>query len=205
MADKFCNFIKKLSLEFGNLPEEFDYDNPPLILIDAVLSINRRYREFVVPRIELMKGENIKTLEELRRKIDDLGKDGFCELWNYNHPDRVRMLSDLTDKFLKIKKEFRLSDDLQVLHKWGKQSKVSDSHDFNIRGIGFTTFQYLRLLCKADTTKPDRHILRAVKEGIGQNVPELEAVDIIEKAAKKLNIPVRQLDYALWKHYSGNI
>jgi len=205
MIDKFCNFVKKLSLEFGNLPEEFNYDNPVLILVDAVLSINRRYNEFVVPRIELMRGENIKTLEELKQKIEDLDKDGFCKFWNYNHPDRVRMLSDLTDKFLRIKKEFKLSDDLQVLHKWGEQSKVSDFQDFNIRGIGFTTFQYLRLLCKADTTKPDRHVLRAIKDGIGQDLFGTEAVCIIEKAAKKLNIPVRQLDYALWKHYSENI
>lgn len=202
MIDKFCKFIKELSLNFGDLPPEFDYENPVLILVDAVLSINRRYKEFVVPRVELIKKENINTLEELVQKIKELGEDGFCKLWNYNHSDRVRMLKELTELFLEIKKELGINNDLDVLHKWGEQSTTNDFKNFNIRGIGFTTFQYIRLLCKANTTKPDRHILRAIKDGIGQDLFGAEAVCIIEKASEKLNVSVRQLDYELWKHYS---
>lgn len=202
LVDNFANYVKSLNLDFNQTPGEFDYDNPVLILVDAVLSMNRRYDSFVVPRVELMRKSGIKTLEQALQVIEDKGTDGFCKIWNYKHPERVEILKRLINKYLQVKKNLKIDDGLMVLKEWAKKSTVSDYKNFNIKGIGFVTYQYLRLMCGADTTKPDVHLKRAVKEGTGRNLSETEVVQVVEQTAKKFNVKARQLDYALWSYYS---
>lgn len=202
LVEEFCRSIEKLPLDFNQEPGEFVYESAVLILVDAVLSINRRYDSFVVPRVGLVRKRGIKTLEELKAKIKNDGVKKFCEVWDYNHPERVRILERLIEKFLKTKEELGVSGDLEALHKWGKQSRIEDFKHFDVKGIGFTTFQYLRMMCGADTTKPDVHLKRAVRGRIGVTLSEPKIVRIIEAAAKRLKIPTRRLDYALWAYYS---
>lgn len=205
LADDFGNYVLSLNLDFSQKPGEFDYDNPILILVDAVLSMNRKYDSFVVPRVELIRKSGIKTLEEVLIIIENKGINGFCEIWNYNHPERVEILKRLANKFLQIKTELKVTDDLATLKEWAKQSSATNYPKFGVRGIGFVTYQYLRLMCGADTTKPDVHLKRAVKEGTGQKLPEAKVVQIVELTAKKINVKARQLDYALWRYYSKRI
>ncbi len=200
--DSFISYVKSLSLDFKQTPGEFDYDNPVLILVDAVLSMNRKYDSFVVPRVELIRKSGIKTLEQALQIIEDGGVKGFCGIWNYNHPARVEILKRLINKCIEIKKKLKIDDGLTALQVWGKQSTVRDYKNFNVKGFGFTTFQYLRLMCGADTTKPDIHLKRAVKDGTGENLNLEEVVQIVEETAKKLDVKARQLDYALWRYYS---
>jgi len=202
LVDDFINYVRSLNLDFSQKPGEFDYDNPILILVDAVLSMNRKYDSFVVPRVKLIRKSGIKTLEEVLKAIEDKGINGFCIVWNYNHPERVEILKRLANKFLQIKKELKVSNDLLVLKEWAKQSTAIDYPKFGVKGIGFVTYQYLRLMCGADTTKPDVHLKRAVKEGVGKKLPEAEVVQLVEQSAKRMNVKARQLDYALWRYYS---
>lgn len=52
---RFISHLSSLNLQLEAKPEEHEYRNAVLIVCDAALSINRRYKEFVVPRIELIK------------------------------------------------------------------------------------------------------------------------------------------------------
>lgn len=201
--DEFINYVRSLNLDFNQKPGEFDYDNPVLILVDAVLSMNRKYDSFVVPRVKLIRRSGIKTLEGVLEAIEDKGISGFCKVWNYNHPERVEILKRLANKFLRIKKELKISNDLSALKEWAKQSTVIDYPKFGVKGIGFVTYQYLRLMCGADTTKPDVHLKKAVKEGTGRKLSEAEVVQLVEQSAKRMNVKARQLDYALWRYYSN--
>lgn len=200
--ETFVKYIEKLHLNLEQQTEELDYKNAVLILVDAVLSMNRKYDSFVVPRIKLIKETGIATLEDLKEKIQDESVEGFCKVWRYNHISRVIILESLVDKFLKIKKNLDASNDLEALHLWGKNSSVADFKNFNVSGIGFTTFQYIRLMCGADTIKPDIYLKRSVKGAIGRTASETEIVQIVEGAAKQLGTSARQLDYAIWKYYS---
>lgn len=200
LIDVFVNHINSLELSFNNIPEEFSYDNPVLILVDAVLSINRNYNSFVKPRIELIKKSGISTLKEFLEKI----KNGeFNKIWNYDHPERMETLKKLTERFLWSKKYLNVKSDLEVLKSWARKSTVNDYQRFKVRGIGFTTYQYLRLLCGVDTTKPDIWLKRAVKEGTGKNLSEVNIVWLVEETAKRLKLEARRLDYALWNFYSS--
>ena len=201
-ADKFIRFIEPLNLDFGHTPVEFKYDNPTLILVDAVLSINRHYQNFVVPRVDLIRQSGIETLEEIIFGIDTLGVDEFCNLWHYRHPQRVEILRDLASKFLTVKEDFGINGTLAAMQHWGKQSTVDEFDRFNVRGIGFTTFQYLRIMCGSDTVKPDIHITRAVYQALEKKCNLKSVVEIVETSARRINVSARQLDYALWSYYS---
>lgn len=202
LADSFLRYVNSLNLDFDQTPSEFNYDNPVLILVDAVLSMNRKYDSFVVPRVELIRKSGIRTLEQASQIIENEGIKGFCKIWNYNHPERVEILKRLINKCLEIKKGLKINDGLMALQIWARQSTVRDYKKFNVKGFGFTTFQYLRLMCGADTTKPDIHLKRAVKDGTGENLNLEEVVQIVEETARRLNVKARQLDYALWHYYS---
>ena len=199
----FEKFIRSLSLDFTRRPKEFGYRNPALILADAVLSINRNYKYFVMPRITLLEQSNISSFENLIAKIEKIGADGFCELWRYNHKSRVELLHILATRFMIIRKDMKARTDLNALHQWGKITQPGDFRDFNVPGIGFTTFQYLRMMCGANTVKPDVHISKAILLGTGERLSAIDKVNLVEQTAVSMGIQAQDLDYALWHFYSN--
>lgn len=198
----FLEFIKILPIDLNQIVPEFNYDNPVLILADAVLSMNRKYEAFVIPRIRHLEKANITTLNQLDALITQRGIEAFAQVWNYNDPRRVEILQHLAEKFLQIKVAYRLDNDLEALRRWGKEAKPEEWESFGVKGIAFTTYQYLRILCGANTVKPDIHIKRAFVEAVGKSLPLEEIVKVVEETAKQMNIPAQQLDYALWSYYS---
>lgn len=198
----FSDFIKTLPLDLDQKVSEFNYTNPVLILADAVLSMNRKYEGFVVPRIKHIEKSNIHSLNQLNVIITQNGIEAFAQVWNYNDPRRVEILQNLAQKFLYLKEQYGLTDDLETLHRWGKEAKPQEWTTFGVKGIAFITYQYLRILCGANTIKPDIHIKRAFIEAIGKSRPLEEIVEVIEETAKQMNIQAKHLDYALWSYYS---
>ena len=202
-TNNFVKYVNSLTLDFNQTPEEFDYDNPVLILVDAVLSMNRRYDSFAKPRVEIIRKTSIKTLKQLLQAIKNKGIAGFGAIWHYNHPERVEILKSLTNKFMQIQKELQIDNELEAMKVWAKKSTINDYLSFNVKGIGFVTYQYLRFMCGADTAIPTVHLKRAVKDGTDGKLSDGETVKVVEETAKKLKIKARQLDYSLWKYYSG--
>lgn len=198
----FLNFIKTLPLDLDQKVTEFNYANPVLILADAVLSMNRKYEAFVVPRIKNLEKSNITSLNQLNTIITQNGIEAFTQVWNYNDPKRVEILQSLTQKFLQLKEQYGLSDDLETLHRWGKEAKPEEWIKFGVKGIAFTTYQYLRILSGANTIKPDIHIKRVFVDAVGKSKPLEEIVEVVEVTATRMNIQAKQLDYALWSYYS---
>lgn len=196
------NYILSIPLDFDHTIDEYEYDNPVLTLIDAVLSINRKYDSFVKPRIEIIRDSNIASFDLLSRELEK-GDKYFMSLWNYNHLQRVELLRNLLQYFINYKDKNNIKDDLETLSKWGKESSVEKYKDWNIKGIAFTTYQYLRMLCGADTVKPDIHILRMVEKGIGRKLSPKDSVKIIEEISEDINIKARDLDHSIWLYSSS--
>jgi hypothetical protein len=205
-VDKVVAHIRALGLSFTlDPPPEHSYTSAALILCDAVLSANRRYNEFVKPRLERLKQQGIehKSLSELLDTIDKHGVSSFTRVWNYNDLGRVERLKDLAIRFLELKKSYGLTNDFETLSKWGKIATLEDFESFGVPGIGLATFQYLRILCGAETVKPDVHLRQAVADTLNHKVwNDKKVVALIEAAALLLNVPARRLEYAIWDHYS---
>ena len=75
-------FVRTLPLELDRVPSEFGYTNPVLILADTVLSINRKYDLFVVPRVRLLEKRGLHSLDQLDRLIREGGVEAFSNVWN---------------------------------------------------------------------------------------------------------------------------
>lgn len=55
------------------------------------------------------------------------------------------------------------------------------------------------MLFGAQTTKPDVHIVRFVSEIVGRKVSDVQALYLLERAAVRTGLPVRDLDVAIWE------
>lgn len=178
-----------------------NYENAVLVCLDSVLSINRKYYNFVVPRITYFQNKypNIIRLKDLIELIDAVGINGFKECWNYNHPDRVKILHNLCNRLIEISNLYEGRNELLSLRKWASQSSVSDYNDFNVAGIGFTTFQYIRMLLGANTVKPDVHIKNKISEIIGRKVNDKYAVELFEKACDELKLDITDFEHYIWQ------
>lgn len=202
--EKYAEYINSLNLVFDKEPEEYGYENPVILLMDAVLSINRQYNKFVLPRLEYFtqKFSNINTLHKLNNLIIEKGINNFEDVWNYNHPKRVEILQDLTLFFIDYKNKNSIKDDLEGMKHWAKNVDVNSKRMLPVNGIGFATSLYIRKMLGVDTVKPDIHIKKSIYEGIGKKMSEKETVLFIEKVAHKMNITATALDYAIWEYYS---
>lgn len=183
-----------------------NYENAVLVCLDAVLSINRKYYTFVVPRITYFQNKypDIMTLEDLSKLIESVGIDEFKDCWNYNHPDRVRMLYNLCNRFIEIANLYKCRNELLSLRRWASQSSIKDYNDFNVTGIGFTTFQYIRMLLGANTVKPDVHIKNKIAEIVGKKVNDKYAVELFETACNELKLNVADVEHYIWKKEAKN-
>jgi hypothetical protein len=55
------------------------------------------------------------------------------------------------------------------------------------------------MLFGAQTTKPDVHIRNFVSEVIGRKVNDQLALALLEQAAANANLPLREVDGAIWR------
>ncbi|KUK76928.1 MAG: hypothetical protein XD93_0644 [candidate division WS6 bacterium 34_10] len=200
--EELKEYLSSLPLDIRSYDDGYEYKNPVLTLVDAVLSINRNYNNFVKPRLEIIKKSGIRSFTDLERELDK-GDEYFMSFWNYRHPQRVVLLRNLLTYFRDFQQTNNIQGDVETLREWGNQSSVEKYKDWKIKGIAFTTYQYLRMLCGADTVKPDIHILRVVEEGIGRKVNPMNSVILIEHISKEMGIEARSLDHAIWQYSSS--
>jgi hypothetical protein len=196
--------IRGLKLDFGTRPREWDYESAVLILSDAILSVRRDYVSIVTPIMDRIRRHRLHeySLEQLVEIIDTRGCDHLMALWEYRDRERVIRLRDLTLKFIGLKSDMGLSDDMETLKHWAQAATVEGSKSFGVRGVGIATYQYLRILSGIDTVKPDVHLKQAVKDATDRQCSDLHVIALIEAASRRMEIPARKLEYAIWKHYS---
>ena len=175
---------------------------PAVLVIDCVLSLNRRYDTFVVPRLE-----NFMSNHPEIQRITDLAKlmasyptpHAFVQQeLDYNHEDRARILHEVVMSLCTIVQQTPTVPEEKALKQWVVQAR-SQTHRLDIKGFGVAGFQYLCMLFGADTTKPDIYIIRFISDLLNRNVSDLEARDLLEAASKRVGLSVRAVDSFIWK------
>ena len=202
--ESFSTFVKGLTLTYDHNPEEYLYHSPVLICLNAVLSINRRYQAFAAPRIRRFRDEypTVQTLGALDRLLTHVGYDGLGEVWHYRDPGRARLLQEVVRWFRNLTTSNGAQSELDAMRVWAAEFDVTESKSLPLHGIEFTTTQYLRMLIGASTTKPVRHLHRAIQQAVHRKVSDVDAVLIVERAAERLGVHAIAVDYALWKRFS---
>ena len=179
-------------------------------VIDCVLSLNRKYDAFVVPRLETFTNRHpeIQKVGELAELIDSYPTplDFSIEELNYRDENRARILREVvqfvctTVQVVRtMVQEFSAVSEEEVLKEWALGAKPHECETLGIRGFKVAGFQYLRILFGADTTKPDVHIIGFIADALNRRVSAYEALDLLEAAAPRLGLSVRAVDSAIWR------
>jgi hypothetical protein len=189
--------------------------NSALKVLECVLSLNRKYEEFVAPKLDDFKKRNpavtsLSALDSLRKLRG--GADSFFSTDLKYHDKKRAQVFELGLTYLtQVAPRFPGRNESERLYNWATSVKPTDyQHMFCVQGHGhchpkgfaIAGWQYLRMLFGADTCKPDRHILNFLKYTIGRNVNPVNAVELMEIAAPLAGLTVRDADLRVWAKYS---
>lgn len=180
------------------------WSNPPAVkVIDCVLSLNRKYDGFVVPRLRTFMNNHpdIQRVVELVNVMDSYPTPhAFVQQeLNYNHENRARVLQSVARHVYSIVEGAPIASEEAVLKQWAIQAKPQDYQMLNIKYFGIAGFQYLRMLFGADTTKPDKYIIGFVSDSLDRNVSAVESLFLLEAASKRAGLSIRAIDNFIWK------
>ena len=174
-----------------------------VLVIDCVLSLNRRYDTFVVPRLEqfMEQHPDIISVNDLRDLIAKYPTphDFMQQELNFNYEARANTLWEIVNFLFQIKRKSSHLHEDEALKQWAIKAIPEDYHALNITGFGIAGFQYLRMLFGADTSKPDIHIIRFVSNLINRIVSPIEALKLLEVSSAKLELSVRDVDTYIWE------
>lgn len=210
-TEKYKQFLIENGIYNMSYEKDVDdiYTNITHICLDLVLSINRNYYNFVVPRIKSFQNNfsDIDTLSKLAQMIDSLGEQNFCEVWNYAHLERVRILHQVCTSLGKIcseMSEYTLnSSEILLLRKWATDLDLKNNDLIKIKGIGIASVQYLRILLGIDTVKPDIHIKKSIKNIYDKNLSDTATIKFIEKVSMEMGLNTRMIDAFVWNLFSS--
>lgn len=177
---------------------------PAVLIIDCVLSLNRPYDRFVVPRLDAFeeKQPEIQRITDLAKLIAGYPTPHVFvqQELNYNHEVRANTLQDVVEFVCQIVDGTQtIKEEKEVLKQWAIQAEPQDYKSLNIRGFAIAGFQYLRMLFGADTTKPDVHIIGFLSDILNRRVSAVEALRLLEVASKSLGLSVRDVDTYIWQ------
>ena len=171
-------------------------------MLDCVLSLNRNYDRVVKPRVKEFSRNrpDIRTVAELRQIMASYANlSDFLDVeLRYKDPGRADMLQGVVDYLLDVQKDFGGSTENKRLRAWAKWARPGDFAFTGVYGFGLAGFQYLRLLLGANTAKPDKRICQFVSDSVNREVNSVEALFLLERAANRANLRLRDVDNALW-------
>lgn len=195
-----------LTRNFDKVAVRTDYGwpgNSALTVLDCVLSLNRRYDAFALPRVKAFAEHHpeVTTLVHLNAmfaKYPEIGQFSRDAL-NYNDARRERTLRGVADYLLTIGPSYAGATEWERLTAWAQSARPADSASIGVKGFGLAGFQYLRMLLGAQTTKPDVHIIRYVSEIVGRRLKDWDALLLLERASAKAGLPLREVDGEIWQ------
>lgn len=197
----------RLRSDFANLDihsSPVDTAPVPVRVIDCVLSLRRPYDKVVAPRVHafLAKRPEITTCDQLQSLIGTYPTPGDflrAEL-TMDFDQRAEILLGVVRYVIEVQRKFPGDTEEQRMRAWALHTRPGDYLMVGVKGFGIAGFQYLRLLLGADTTKPDIHIVRYVGTAIGRTVTDVQAIDLLERAAAIAGVKVRALDSTIWRN-----
>jgi len=176
--------------------------NNALNVLDCVLSLNRPYDRFVLPRVRdfASKHADVSMVSGLQQVMSLCGSpaDFLAAELRYKDARRAETLQGLVHYLIDIQHDFAGSTEKERLRGWAEWARPGDFASTGVSGFGLAGFQYLRLLFGANTAKPDRWICKFVSDSIGRKVGPVEALYLLERAVKRTNFRIRDIDSAIW-------
>lgn len=181
-----------------------EWSHPPAVkIIDCVLSPNRSYDKFVVPRLDVFMNRHpeihrVSQLSDLMADYSTPHEFVVKEL-NYNYKDRARILQSVVTFVLSVVKQSPRTPEEDTLKQWAMRANPGDFQTLKIKGFALASFQYLRKFFGADTAIPTVHIRDFISEVLGRKVSDLTALVLLEAASERACLSVRDVDTYIWR------
>ena len=218
-CEKHLNFAK------ASLSDEFFYQCLPLCVIDAVFSINTRYKAvqnvinrfckyFNLQRIRSNRSEvpPITTQESVKEFLEKMNNYGIDKFTNeiFNNRQRTSSVSGILKTeavfhFVSVLSKYQVNY-LQNVEKI-IENKAFEQEIRNIKGQrSGISLRYLFMLTGSDEIiKPDRMILGFLSDALERNVKTKEAQALVVGAITTLrskypHLTPRLLDHLMWNY-----
>ena len=176
---------------------------PAVRVLDCVLSLNRKYDAFVVPRLDNFEHQHpdVRTVTDLQRLMTTYPSDDafVSNVLNYRHLQRAAILHAVVEWLATVSGNGSPAEQLSNLERWAENARPQDAAALPIKGFALAGFQYLRMLFGANTTKPDMHIRRFVADCLGRPITDSRALELLERAAPEAGISLRDFDTTVWE------
>jgi hypothetical protein len=180
---------------------------PALRVVDCVLSLNRHYDQFVLPRLDAFEGRfpAVETILQLRALIKSYkSPTAFAnDALDCNDPARAATLRGIVEYLVRAALG-GTGPETEQLKAWAQRARPQDYLVLQIPGFGLAGFQYLRMLFDANTTKPDVHVSRYVAGAVGHPVSDVQALLLLEDAGNLGGVPLRDIDPTMWETSARN-
>lgn len=213
--------IERLVLCLDKLPtvnekREMTFNTGSEKLLDCVLSLHRRYDEFVIPRIKRFKNRNtnINSLLSLSQCVTKCGGPirFYKDELDYYYDDGAEMFGRLLEYLINEINKYPGNNEIEKCQEWAVSASIDGYRKIwkgsSIPLFGIAGWQYLRMLFGADTCKPDIAIKRYVKDCLNKGFYERSIVELMEASAplasalKSFKQPVREADRRIWHEYN---
>lgn len=163
-----------------------------LMVVDCVASRQRKYKEYVVP----------KLLPQYEAKAMDLSLKSLASKspsWLPLRSGEAMTMKKVAKQLLQYGESVGLRDEEEICVTWAADSRATEEL-VQIKGIGPALLQYLRMLCGADSLKVDiRVIENLAKTGLPVNWFTPDGVlELCKELAKEANCSLIELDQVLW-------
>lgn len=177
-----------------------------LMVLDAAFtSIGLNYFTLVVPAVRRFEQDFVNTGRVVRLQgLAGIGLEQGLSVWSNRRSWDVvcgvaAYLSSLAD--------MGCLDDRQALRRWAADASVEwwkDDPVGRVRGVGLTTFQYLRMMGGVDTVMPDKIVRRVIRQVLREadlDLPvegDLDLVDTITLLARSCGYRAVELCWMTW-------
>lgn len=184
--------------------------SPAVKVINSVLSLGMNYKRVVEPKLNAFaeKHRDVKQVSELATFIARYPTpiDFLTQEFNYKNTKKnittANAIAAVADVLCDIINASPTLSEEEALKRWAIQAQPQDYRSLGIKGFKLAGFQWLRMLFGAETTKPDVHINRFLRDTLNRDTTRTEAILLIEKTAEHLEIPARNVDRLIWRKMS---
>ena len=200
--------LKAISPDLSDGDYDDECDPPAVKVIHSVISQALNYKTTVYPRLVNFKKNrpDVKSIGQLADLMASYPTplDFLTEEVNLRNQVKAGAIDGLVKYLCGIVEASPAVPEEEILKQWAIQVEPDGYKELNIKGVKIATFQWLRMLLGADTSKPDVHVMNFIDETIDQKLSEDECVLVLEGVASYLEVSERDVDFAIWDFMSSN-
>jgi hypothetical protein len=163
------------------------------MVVDVVASRQRKYEEYVKPKL-------LPTYVERAKDLSLASLADKAPTWMKLRVGEALVMKQVAQQIIKYSKNISGTGEDELCKAWA-EDKAYSSQVLEIKGIGPALYQYLRMLCGADSLKSDLRVKRGLQK-LGLPIHWFSDEGVLELCmvlANEIGCTLVELDQCLYK------